>query len=347
MPKILEDLDGKRKYLRTDDQGNKYYVRVITSSEELKKCAGNPKANWEEMENEPDLRYLLGPIERRSVEKVKKQNPGKTVISTVPERTNEEKYNATTKAFQAMMDNFDQDDNAAIVAVENEAGQPVSAMKIYIDNQQKRIDMKVDPTIGTFVFLDYVGTANHYEGQSFFADGFDEVLTMINDPERKLPQPLQFSVSMVGVTIKDQDKETKYVMNSDLYASMWQKYFLNTELQNRWKLPAEIGLGKMPLAQFLREDGSLNQEKIDSLIKDQEVHAQRNGAAVRGLYFNGISRSYEENKYMIERFRQKRSAKTESVYDKSQNKGWEEVPNSTVQYSSASAVRVTGEDRTK
>ncbi len=341
MPHPLEHLNGKRKYLCTN-QGEKFYLRAITNRVELERCAGEPRNSWQEMEEKPDLRYLLGPIERRSVERVQSRlQANEIVISSIPPRDPEQKYTATTNGFKGMMDRFDNDaaNGATIFVVEDENGNPVSAMRVNINDPQQRVDMKVDPEVKTFILLSDVGTAPNYEGKGLLASAFDEILTTVTDPAVGLQRPFQFGVSMIAVTIVHQDKsETKHVMNSDLYAGMWKKRFLDVELQNRWQLNgAQVGLGKMQLDGFLKQDGSCSPQLMDNLIKAQEDFAKVNGASVRGLYFNGAAKSYEDNKVMVDNLRQARDERVGTFYDQEQDKGWRGL-SSTPHHASAAVV---------
>lgn len=336
MPHLLADLDGKRKYVFSKD-GEDFYLRVVTSAEEMRKCV---KAS-----------ELLGTIKYESElqlqEEIKKSEQK---LKTDPQKPTKEQMNEWAE--KGLPSSFaDESKNQTAFILENEAAETATIILLTINDPKKCKDLDVSENIGTFVYVGDIQTAEEFRGKNLLSASFDKVLTMLSNPKRKLPRPLEFSISMTSTTaIKEEDNsEVEYVRNLPRYTEMWLNRFLNNDLQNRWQYRDEnghhqIGLNRMSLDEYL-ENGKINEKEISGLMQSQAEKAKGENKQVRGLYLEGVNPNYETTKIGREnRISGKNTFSRNKTEDK---KDWQQAPNPIIKDASLEILKEAEEEKTK
>lgn len=280
MPHPLSDLDGKRKYVFSA-KGEDFYLRVVASEAEMRKSEGAARA-------------LSAVMHDSKIEKQKElSNRGEELRDRSYLTVNQDGINDFID--RALPESFGKTQSQVVFVLENAAREFATAMLMTINDPVKRQDLQIEESVGTFVYVSDLTTADKYKGRSFLSTSFDKVLTMLSNPKRGFAQPFEYSVSMTAVTATKSDRSTTdYVMNLPLYARMWQARFIDNELQDRWiKGGKQTGHDRRSL-ECAMTGGVIDEAKVNALIQNQKTAAAQEGKEVRGLYLSGVGADYEQ-----------------------------------------------------
>lgn len=166
------------------------------------------------------------------------------------------------------------------------------ACVILINLNDKREALKVSEDVGTFVYVGDVITAEEYKNCRLFSTAFDKVITALSNPKRNLPTPIVYSISVSAIEVIRNDVTYNHVMNLDRYTNMWHDRFTNNMFQIRLQelggLRRQEGIDRVP--------AEYSEEYVSSLIDSFKSMAAEQGKKVRGIYLEGESKDYFENK---------------------------------------------------
>jgi hypothetical protein len=166
------------------------------------------------------------------------------------------------------------------------------ACVILININEKRQALNVPESVGTFIYVGDVITSEEYKNCRLFSTALDKIITTLSNPKKNLPQPILYSISVSGAeAIKDDIKFT-HVMNLDRYNNMWHDRFINNVFQIRLQelegLKRQEGIDRFP--------ANYCEQYVSNLIDSFKPMAAKQGKRVRGVYLEGESRGYKENK---------------------------------------------------
>lgn len=193
------------------------------------------------------------------------------------------------------------------VFVAEEKGIPVCAVIGLVNDPEIRDKMKAPQ--GSFVYITHAITQEQEKGKGWFGLVLNKIMTSLSNPKRELELPLTYSISVSAASALSKEGEMTYVMNLPLYAQMWQSRFTENKLQLRFQdlecASKQEGRERFDLIDFLNH-GLLDEFKVSELIESKKPEAAQEGKWVRGLFLEGQSRSYVENKEFREKVKRER-----------------------------------------
>ncbi len=262
----LAEIDGHKKYIFSV-AGEGFYLRVVTSAEEMEK-----------REEAAELLARVMVEMQQDLQKKLAKEGQRLKITPLLEIPNWR---------ETLPKKFGQEDNQTVFIVENERGEVASVMLISINDGKLRVNLEVGDDVGTFVYVDSVITAEKYKGCGVFSSAFDKVITMLANEKRGLEAPFEYVISMRAATAirNSDDVEVDHMINLPLYAKMWEERFVDNQLQKRWCYGSGPGIArdKAPIADYSDE------AKVDFMVKDEAAKAVREIPELEdGKKFSGI-----------------------------------------------------------
>lgn len=252
-----------KKYLCTKNDSN-YFIKTISTADEMLE---NPAA----LALLNDLMFDCEQQTRAALEE-----KGKTMVTHSREE------------LRAMID-FNEEwcgrtfnGNQIVFAIQNEE-KTVGVILLTINDLEKRKALQVPESIGTFVYVGDAIIAKEERGNNLFALAFDKITTMLANPKRELPLPIQYCISMTNAITTDGEF---YPMNLPQYEKMWQQRFEDNKIQIR----LQKGRDQRGVERF---EATSDDEFVNKIINETSLKPQE---FVRGLYLEGVSASYEEMK---------------------------------------------------
>lgn len=252
-----------KKYLCTKNDSN-YFIKPMETASEM-------------LEN-PDslalLNNLMFDCEQQTKESLEKR--GKAMVTHSREELkaiidfNEEWCSRTFNG------------NQIVFAIQNEE-KTVGVVLLTINDSEKRKALQVPEGIGSFIYVGDAIIAKEERGNNLFALAFDKITTMLANPKRQLPTPIQYCISMTNAITTDGEF---YPMNLPQYEKMWQQRFEDNKIQIR----LQKGVDQRGAEKF---GATSDDEFVNRIINETSLEPQE---FVRGLYLEGISSSYEEMK---------------------------------------------------
>lgn len=260
-----------KKYLCTVNEKD-FTIRSISTSEEMK---ANPKAlemldNLQiECERDTDKRLRLTGAKLTTLHDQAYFHSLIKFDESWADRT----FNGNQHVFL-----IEQEDNLACV--------------ILINLNDKREALKVPESVGTFVYVGDVITAEDYKNCRLFSTGLDKIITMLSNPKRELPAPINYSISVSAAEAIRDDVKYFHVMNLDRYTNMWHDRFNNNVFQIRLQeldgLKRQEGIDRVP--------ADYSEQYVSDLLDSFRPMAAEQGKRVRGIYLEGEAKNYDENK---------------------------------------------------
>jgi len=231
-----------------NSRGEQYFLRIITTEATFRE---NPKVaemlNRLATESEIDLAKEIAP----RGERLKKMHKP------------EELWRATDSWISTA---FGTPQNRTVFVIEDSKRNPISTSIMLIDSAEDRKKMRVSPGVGTFVYVTHAVTSEEWKGKGLFSLTLNKAISMLSNPKRNLPLPIDYSISVSAATaLKADGSEINYVMNLPRYARMWSNRFEQNKLQVRLqsvKDGAQEGTTRHALVDFE------NKEKL----KEESIH---------------------------------------------------------------------------
>lgn len=196
---------------------------------------------------------------------------------------------------------FENESNRNVFIIENEAGKPISATIALINCPHYRETMRVAEDVGTFVYITHVITDENFKGHGLFSLTLNKMMTMLSNPKRDLPTPIDYSISVSAAeAVRESDgEEITYIMNLPRYARMWQNRFEDNKLQLRYQSfespKLQEGRERLLVDPFLDDKNNLDESKVSDLVQSHKQDANSQGKWVRGLFLEGRqTKTYEE-----------------------------------------------------
>lgn len=196
---------------------------------------------------------------------------------------------------------FENESNRNVFIIESEAGKPISATIALINCPHYREAMRVAEDVGTFVYITHVITDENFKGNGLFSLTLNKMMTMLSNPKRNLPTPIDYSISVSAAeAVRESDsEEITYIMNLPRYARMWQNRFEDNKLQLRYQSfessKLQEGRERLPVDPFLDDKNNLDEKAVSDLVKSRAPEANSEGKWVRGLFLEGRqTKSHEE-----------------------------------------------------
>lgn len=189
-----------------------------------------------------------------------------------------------------LSNSFSNEANRTVFVVEDE-GRPIHATIITINDPSARNKNKVSDEVGTYIYVTHAVTEEEFKGKGVFSAVFNKINTMYLNPKRETAQPIHYSISVSNaeaVRLSDQE-ELNFIMNLPTYTGMWQKRLTDNQIQIRFQdkvTNEQEGRERLPVKDYLN-NGSLDESKIDLLIKEKKPEAEREGKFVRGMFEEG------------------------------------------------------------
>jgi hypothetical protein len=164
---------------------------------------------------------------------------------------------------------------------------PIGLVLVRINDLDKREALNVPESVGTFVYVGDAYIDENYRGSGLFGKLFDKITTMIANPKREYPLPIQYSISMTNAVIIENGEERNHAMNLSKYKPMWQKRFIDNQIKLRHQ---DLTTREQTGGEILPTTTS------DLELSDLMQTSEKPNNFVRGVYLEGTSKNYEEMK---------------------------------------------------
>lgn len=192
-----------------------------------------------------------------------------------------------------LANSFENESNRQVLVVENEIGEPVSCTIALINCPHYRKVNRVPEEVGTYVYVTHVISREDHKNYGMFSRTLDKLMTMLSNPKRDLPTPIEYSISVSAAEAikEDTGEEMTYIMNLPRYTRMFQNRFEDNKLQVRFQslesAKLQEGRDRLPVEPFLNEAGDLDEKKVSNLVEERKPEAASEGKWVRGLFLEG------------------------------------------------------------